>query len=172
MKPSEETSGSPLTFAATLEIIGINPFVQVPDAILEAIFHRAGKNKGAIPIRGDVNDRPYRQTLVRYKGIWRLYINLLMLPKSPKRIGETLRISIDFDPEDRSIAMPTALDEGLKSHPEAQQRFEKLSPSLQKEIVRYIARLKSTESVEANVQKAIAFLEGKGRFIGRELTEE
>ncbi|WP_207421354.1 hypothetical protein [Desertivirga brevis] len=33
-------------FTATIEIIGINPFVFVPDDILNSIFEQAGKSKG------------------------------------------------------------------------------------------------------------------------------
>ncbi|WP_245545484.1 YdeI/OmpD-associated family protein [Fluviicola taffensis] len=46
--------------------------------------------------------------------------------------------------------------------------FRGLTPSLQNEIVRYIANLKTEESVERNVIKAINFLLGKERFIGRD----
>lgn len=64
-----------MEFDAKIEIIGINPFVFVPDAILQNLFKLAGKDKGHIPVKGIINGSPYRQTLVRYSGAWRLYIN-------------------------------------------------------------------------------------------------
>jgi hypothetical protein len=39
---------------------------------------------------------------------------------------------------------------------------------MQKEIMRYINNLKTTESVERNVERAIRFLLGKDRFVGRD----
>ncbi|HUC83166.1 MAG TPA: hypothetical protein VMR70_19810 [Flavisolibacter sp.] len=66
-------------FKARIEIIGINPFVFVPDVILNALFQKAGVQKGPIPICGTINDKFYQQTLVRYQGSWRLYINTTML---------------------------------------------------------------------------------------------
>jgi uncharacterized protein YdeI (YjbR/CyaY-like superfamily) len=44
--------------------------------------------------------------------------------------------------------------------------FEGLRPSRQREIVRYIASLKSPASRQRNVGRAIAFLIGEGRFVG------
>ena len=90
-------------FKADIEIIGINPFVFVPEKILKRIFKQAGKDKGAIPINGLINEKPYKQTLVKYLGAWRLYINTSMLKNSPKRIGETIEVTIEFDTSDRTI---------------------------------------------------------------------
>lgn len=154
-------------FSALLEIIGINPYVQVPEMILKKILDQAGKSKGHIPVSGTVNGIPYRQTLLRYSGLWRLYINTTMLKDSPKRIGETLDLTIEFDPSNRTIPAPPDLTEALRNNPEAKARFDLLSPSAQKEIVRYIAQLKTPESRERNIVKAISFLLGKGPFIGR-----
>ena len=156
------------TFQATLEIIGINPYVQVPEAILTEIFKQAGKAKGYIPITGTINGLPYQQTLVKYSGLWRLYINTTMLKDSPKRIGESIELSIQFDSSDRSIEPHPKLTEALANDTEAQSVFDQLSPSMQKEIVRYIANLKTEESIQRNIEKAIGFLLGKGSFIGRQ----
>nr|WP_255724167.1 YdeI/OmpD-associated family protein [Terrimonas ginsenosidimutans] len=56
----------------------------------------------------------------------------------------------------------------LKDDPGARRVFDGLRPSLQHEIIRYIDHLKTPESVERNVARAIAFLLGKERFIGRD----
>jgi len=149
-------------------IIGINPYVSVPDGILQALFASSGKNRGSIPIRGTVNGNPYRQTLVKYAGEWRLYINMKMLKDSPKRIGEELEITVGFDPESRTIEMPARLAEALSEHPDAKSAFEGLSPSRRHEIVRYLAHLKSEAALEKNITRAIAFLQGKGNFAGRD----
>jgi hypothetical protein len=155
-------------FTAALDIIGVNPFVHVPGPVLEKLFGAAGRSSGPIPIRGSVNGKGYRQTLVRYDGAWRLYINMIMLPCSPQRIGELLEITVEHDPEDRSIPMHAALEAALRADVDAKAVFDSLRPSLQKEIVRYIANLKSDEAINRNVLRAIDFLNGKGRFVGRD----
>ena len=155
-------------FTATLHIIGVNPYVHVPDAILEALFAQAGRRKGTIPICGTVNALRYTQTLVRFQGAWRLYINTAMLKNSPKRVGEALAITVGYDPADRSFTIHPKLAAALAGNAEAKAVFEGLRPSLRVEIVRYIARLKSEDSVERNVARAIEFLLGRGRFVGRD----
>ncbi len=156
------------SFSAKIEIIGVNPFVFVPPDILQAIFTQAGKSKGHIPIKGVLNQKDYKQTLVKFLGEWRLYINTSMLKDSPKRIGEKVRISIQFDPESREIKPPADFIQALNKNRTAKAVFERLPPSRQMEIVRYIARLKTAEAQKKNIQRAIQFLLGKERFIGRE----
>lgn len=155
-------------FQASLEIMVGNPFVFVPEIILEEVFQQANKNKGAIPIRGTINGKPYQQTLVKYSGDWRLYINLKMLKDSPRRIGEEIDVEIEFDPNDRTIEPHPRFTEALIGNPQAKAVFDRLSPSRQKEIIRYIANLKTEESVERNVVRAVRFLLGEGKFVGRD----
>jgi uncharacterized protein YdeI (YjbR/CyaY-like superfamily) len=59
----------------------------------------------------------------------------------------------------------------LNSNPQAKERFEGLSPSLQKEIVRYISHLKTEASIDRNVDRAINFLLAKETFVGRKPLE-
>jgi hypothetical protein len=155
-------------FRAEIKIIGVNPFVFVPEKILAKIFKQAGKDKGKIPIRGTINDLPYKQTLIKYSGDWRLYVNTSMLKNSPKRIGETVELTIEFDPSDRSIEPHPKFVKALNENKRAKRVFDSLPPSLQFEIVRYIANLKTVESIDRNVVRAIDFLLGKARFVGRE----
>lgn len=157
-----------IAFCAVIELIGINPFVHLPEDVLEAIFKQADKYKSPIPVRGTVNGKPYRQTLVKYAGAWRLYINLEMLDRSTDKIGEEIEVTITFDPIDRSIAAHPTFLQALLMNPEAKQIFEVQPASLQKEIIRYISFLKTEKSIDHNVNKAIDFLLGNGRFLGRD----
>jgi len=155
-------------FYAKLELIGINPFVSVPIDILENIFSESGMKNGHIPIKGEVNQIPYKQTLVKFRGSWRLYINMKMLKNSPQRIGELIKLTIEFDRDDRNIEPHRLLVSAFSENPEAKTVFENLSISKQQEIIRYIFCLKTEESVIKNVQRAINFLNGKERFLGRD----
>lgn len=160
--------GKTWAFSATIDIIGINPFVHLPPDILAAICKVADKDKGPIPIKGAINGEAYRQTLVKYSGAWRLYINTVMLKNSPKRIGETIQVTIAFDPDERVTPIHPKLAQALAANKAAKATFDKLPASRQHEIVRYIAHLKTEASVDRNVAKAIDFLNGKARFVGRD----
>jgi len=157
-----------INFKAKLEIIGINPFVFIPEKHLLRIFEMAKRDKGNIKIKVSVNKgQVFPQTLLRYKGDWRLYINTKMLKDSPKKIGEQLDISLELDLEERIIPIHSSLQKALELNTEANIVFQSLTPSFKKEIIRYISNLKTEESVERNVVKAIDFLLGKGDFVGR-----
>jgi len=155
-------------FQAKIQIIGVNPYVLIPATVLKAVFAQAGKDKGAIPIKGMIDGHPYIQTLVRYSGKWRLYLNTPMRKAAGKDVGDTVDITICYDPADRTVPMHPKLEKAFKVNKEARAVFEKLSPSRKKEILRYLHFSKNEETTVRNVAKAINFLCGKERFIGRD----
>ncbi|MFC1226592.1 YdeI/OmpD-associated family protein [Pedobacter sp. BG31] len=157
----------PKPFAAEIKIIGINPFVFVPEEVLNYVFHQSGKNKGKLPVKMKIDGHEFKQTLVKYAGDWRLYLNMPMRKAAGKGIGDTATFEIEFDPKERIIDMHPKLIEALAKHQEAKEVFDGLSPYLQKEIVGYIENLKTEASVDKNVKRAIVFLLGEERFIGR-----
>ncbi|UOU97291.1 YdeI/OmpD-associated family protein [Chryseobacterium daecheongense] len=156
-------------FTAKLEIIGINPFVFIPKDILNTIFETSGRNKSPIPVKGTVNDKEFKQNLMKYLGEWRLYINLTMLPNSPKRIGETIEVSVEYDDSDRSISIHPDLDRAIKEDPVVLKNFEALIPSRKHELIRYIHHLKTEESIRRNIDKIIRHLKGETDFFGKKI---
>lgn len=56
------------TFSATIEIIGVNPYVYLPKVLLNAIFKQAGKDKGEIPVSMTIDGHMFIQTLLKYTG--------------------------------------------------------------------------------------------------------
>ena len=156
-------------FTAKLDIIGINPFVYIPDEILKEIFETSGRNKSPIPVKGTVNGKEYTQNLMKYLGDWRLYINMMMLKDSPKRIGEKIEILIEYDSSDRAISIHPQLDKAIKENPVAQKNFEELIPSRKSELIKYINNLKTEESIQRNVEKIIRHLHGEIDFFGKKI---
>ena len=145
-------------FSATIYKIGINPVVDPPDKILDAIFKQAGRSKGPIPVRGKLNGAEFVQTLVKYKGAWRLYINGPMLKDSGLAVPDTAKIEIEFDPRSRDVALPKELETALKRDKKASEVYESLSPSRRKEISKYIGSLRTPEAVAKNVERVIRHL--------------
>lgn len=155
------------TFTATLEIIGINPFVFIPEEILDQIFNDSGRNKSPIPVKGMVNGNEFKQNLMKYLGEWRLYVNLTMLKNSPKRIGEVIEVAVEYDDADRSIAIHPQLEKAIKESAVAAANFEKLIPSRKHELIRYINNLKTEASIQRNIERIIRHLHGETDFYGK-----
>ena len=157
-----------IKFKAKIEIIGVNPFVFLPERVLRQIFVQAGKDKGKIPVRIKIDGHPFPQTLIKWSGAWRLYLNTPMRKAARKEVGDTASFEIAYDPRERTVPMHPKLARALQENKEAKDVFESLRPSLQLEINRYISFLKTESSVDRNVTKAIQFLLGKGRFVARD----
>jgi uncharacterized protein YdeI (YjbR/CyaY-like superfamily) len=64
--------------------------------------------------------------------------------------------------------MPTWFKRALAVNPLAKKNWEMLTPSRQKEILRYLARLKSPEARARNLARALGVLSGDAsRFMAR-----
>ena len=74
-----------------------------------------------------------------------------MRKHTPKRIGEIITVTTEHDPEERTIPMHPKLKASLQKNEKAMVVFEKLTPSLQKETLRYIHHLKGEDSIDRNV---------------------
>ena len=156
------------SFAAKIYKIGVNPYVLLPPALLKYIFQKAGKDKGAIPVQLTIGGKDFIQNLVKYSGKWRLYLNGPMRKAAGKDVGDKIDLQVDFDPKPRTTPIHPKLRKAFKENTPAKMAFEKLSPSRQKEILRYINFLKSEESVDKNIKRAIAHLTNNKPFVGRQ----
>jgi len=158
------------SFSQKISIIIGNPYVRPPDKVLNSIFKQAGKSKGPIPVRGTINGAEFIQTLVKYQGDWRLYVNMIMLKAAgikfpPSNIssvvGTKVKIEVEFDPSSREFPLNPKLGKALEKSKKAKQAYEALAPYRKKEINRYLGFMKSKESVDKNVGKIILHLLGK-----------
>jgi hypothetical protein len=165
-----------ISFVAIVSIINGNPYVRPPDKVLNFIFIQANKETGPIPVQGKINGAPFTQSLVRYQGDWRLYVNIIMAKaagiKFTKSISEIMGTRISFEIGYNSnppvFDVPKFLKDALVKSPRALSAFEKLIPSRKKEINRYFSWIKSDEAKERNLKKLMSVLEGtEDRFMAR-----
>lgn len=157
-------------FTIDIAIINGNPYVTPPEKVLAAIFQQAGKDKGTIPIRGKLNGTDFKQTLVRYEGDWRLYLNGVMLRNAGikfrdgeihKVVGTPVKIDVEFDPESREIPMHPKLAAALRQDKKAQAAFDELPPYRKHEINRYLSFAKTEATVDKNIVQILLHLRGE-----------
>ena len=146
------------SFSAKILIIGINPYVLLPAKVLKKIFEQAGKDRGPIPIRGTINQKKFTQTLVKYSGKWRLYLNTPMRKSAGIDVGDVADVEIQFDPTERITPMHPKLKSALEKNKVALKNFNKLTPSRKKEIMRYINSLKTETVIDKNIKRVIELL--------------
>jgi uncharacterized protein YdeI (YjbR/CyaY-like superfamily) len=87
-------------------------------------------------------------------------------------VGDVVSITLAFDDEYKSgpaHPMPPWFGHELDRNPKARKGWANLTPSRQKEILRYFAGLKSAAARERNLQRALHVLVGgNARFMARE----
>jgi bacteriocin resistance YdeI/OmpD-like protein/uncharacterized protein DUF1905 len=148
-------------FRSTIAVLGINPYVSLPAVHLKALFRAAGRSSGPLPILVTINGVAFKQTLVKYQGEWRLYLNARMRQVAGKEAGQRLVLGVDFDPAPRVEPMPPELELAFAEDGAALAAFQALAPSRKKEILRYLNQAKTRTTLHRNVGKVIAFLLGR-----------
>ena len=162
-----------LRFRARIEINGINPYV--PVKATQAARLKRGWRK-PMPVRITVNGKPaaapWRSNLMpRGDGGFFLYLHERVRKASGTKVGDVASVTIEFDEAYRggpAGPMPRWFSVELKRNAAALKGWKALPPSRQKEVVRYLVRLKSPDAKARNVQKAIHVLAGaEARFMAR-----
>ena len=161
-----------LRFNSTILIRGINPYVPVSAA-------RAGKLRPAwrkpMPVLVRINGKPrsgWRINMMpRGDGGYYLYLHGEVREASGTKVGDRVTVEISFDEDYQGgplHSMPPEFEKALARTPRAKKAWDALIPSRKKEVLRYLAGLKSAEAKDRNVERAIRVLGGEpGRFMAR-----
>ena len=169
----EPGSSAALTFSARIKLKGINPYVLVSAARSRRI---RPDWKKPMPVLVQVNGRPEPAWPINMMpagdGSFFLYLDRIVHAASSTCVGDLGEVSIAFDAHYRSgpqHELPPAFASGLDANSAAKMRWESLSPSLRKEVLRYLASLKTDGARQRNVERAIRVLGGaKERFLARD----
>jgi hypothetical protein len=166
-----------LRFQSLIKINNINPYVLV--TAKNAARLKKGWRK-PLPVCVQVNgkpDTPWRINLMPIgDGSFYLYLHGDVRKASGTKVGDKVTLEVRFDGEYKNgpmHPMPSWFDAALDQNPRARQNFGALTPSRQKEILRYFSNLKSPEAQARNVQRAMRVLSGdKERFMARSWNEK
>ena len=145
-------------FSGMVHKIDINPYMEVPDRIIQKLQQDAKIVKGPIPVAGRLRDKLFSTTVVRFRGMWRLYLNLPMRRDANVEVGDKVNVSIWFDKAPRTVPAPRKFKMALSKNKGARETFQRLAPSRQKEILRYLNNLKQPAVLERNIEKVIRSL--------------
>lgn len=146
-------------FKAAIYKIGINFCVDVPAGITSQLT----AVKGYIRIKGAVNKIPFTKSLVPVKNApYRLFINTITIKDIRKMVGQIAEFVIEQDTSDpeQEYPMPAALLQQLQQNG-LLANFEALSPSRRKEVLRYLANIKTAQTLQKNIDKVISQLKDK-----------
>lgn len=128
----------------------------MPAPILAGLREISGKKTGPVPVVGRVSGVRFRTTIVKYANGWRLYLNTDVRRRTEVNVGDRIDLALHYDPAPRVVPMPPRFAAALAKNPKAKAGFENLTPSHRKDILSYLNSLKTEESLERNIPKAIA----------------
>jgi len=152
-----------ISFQTKIKKEGINPYVDPP----LGTGTKLGKGKGVIPVKVLLDGKSFLANLMplgakRTKAApgqhHRLYLHGNMRRSIGKDEGDRVRVVLALDLKPRLEPMNPVFDRALKKDLKARRVFDGLSPSHQKELKRYLNHLKSSEALQRNVDKAMAYL--------------
>ena len=152
---------SGIRFSATVHKLGINPCVDVPEPVVTRLLHAACRTSGPVPVKGTINQTPIVATVVKYQGAWRLYLNSEMRRVSGVDVGDTVTVTLSFDPRPRVLPIPKQLEQALGKHRKAKAIWDQLAPSHRREYLSYLNSLKTAATLERNVEKVIRSLRSR-----------
>jgi hypothetical protein len=141
-------------FQAVIEDAGDGgAYVRIPFDV-EAIY---GKKR--VKIIASIEGEPYRGTLVRMGTPQHVLIILKEIrQKVGKSFGDAVMVELEEDTEPRVVEVPPDLQQALLDHPPAQDKFNKLSYTHQKEYVRWVTEAKREDTRQKRIVKTVEML--------------
>lgn len=170
---TEKAATTAITVEAVVEQQGQNPLVRIDAATAR---HIRGEWRRAMPVLVRVNGESttawHTNMMPAGDGSYLLYLHHEMRKAASVSVGDVVIIDVIFDAAYRNgplHALPSWFEGPLATSPTASVNWQRLSPSRQKEVLRYFAGLKSDEAKDRNLERVMRVLEGANeRFMGRD----
>lgn len=111
---------------------------------------------GQVKVKATFDGIPYRGSLAPMGGGKHVLGMLKEIREAlNKQIGDTVRVALSRDTEERVLELPEELQAAFREHPAAKAAFDKLSPSRQREQARSVAEAKKPETRMERARKII-----------------
>jgi hypothetical protein len=161
-----------LRISAKISVRGINPYVLVS---AEQARRLKPDWRRALPVILRIAGLPGQHWSTNLMpvgdGSFYLYLHEQMRRAAAAGIGDRIRAELQFNAAYRggpTHSMPKWFKDALRRAPSALRNWRRLSPSRQKEILRYFASLKSEAAQIRNLDRAMGVLSGRrARFMAR-----
>jgi hypothetical protein len=165
-----------MKFRATIALNGINPYVRVGADRARRL--RPGWRR-PMPVLVQIDgqpDPPWRINMMPIgDGGFYLYLHAAVRNASKAGVGDRVTVALAFDAGYRGgpmHAMPADLVQRLAAEPRCGAAWDALPPSRKKEVLRYLAGLKSAAARQRNIERALRVLAGaRERFMARDWNE-
>lgn len=125
-----------------MDAAGIKP----PFDVVE-VFQR----KGRVPVKGTINGFPFRSSVMNMGNGHMMAVNADMRAGAKCKAGDMVSVVMELDEEKRTVEVPGYLKKIISGDSKAQEFWDKLSFTHQKEYVRAIEDAKKPETREKRI---------------------
>ncbi len=116
-------------------------------------------SRARVRVRGTLNGCEFRSFVFPTSdGGFFMMVDRGLRAAAEVMTGDLVRVVVELDDEARFVEVPDDLEQALLAHPVARARFERLSASRKREIVRYVGNGKGEEKRPGRIERAIARL--------------
>ncbi|HRH57809.1 MAG TPA: YdeI/OmpD-associated family protein [Chitinophagales bacterium] len=107
----------------------------------------------------------YRGLLTKYSGAYHMIINKEIRAQLGKKAGDTIKVKIEEDLDERSIEMPKVMIDFFKNEKALKPVFDKMSHTHHREYVSWISSAKKEETIQNRLLKFRELLQAKADTI-------
>ncbi|MBC7888308.1 MAG: DUF1905 domain-containing protein [Ferruginibacter sp.] len=129
---------------------GNNLGIEVPETVIEQLG--AGKRP---PVIIEIKNYTYKSTVGVMGGKFLIPLSSEHRKKVQVSGGETVEINLSLDKEPRTVELPKAFSDKLKSNKTAKAFFDMLSPGNKMKIVTLLETAKTEETLNRRLEKII-----------------
>jgi len=146
-------AAGPKTFRAVLEPDGTH--LRWVIARLPFDFKKTWPMRRGRRVRGEINGFAFRTSLFSDHGGtgYFLLVNKKMQAGAGARAGERVTIRLEPDLEERETLMPTELARELRSEPGLRKWFDAMTPSMRRDIGRFVAEPKTPKTRQKRAEQ-------------------
>jgi uncharacterized protein YdeI (YjbR/CyaY-like superfamily) len=111
--------------------------------------------RNRLRVRGEIEGFPFRTSLFAESrgGSHFLLVNKKMQAGAKARVGDKARIKLEPDLEERPAVIPAELERELKGDRKLRKWFEGVSPSMRREIGKWVGEAKVAETRQKRAEK-------------------
>ena len=121
--------------------------------------------KARVPVRGTINDQPFRSSLCNMGGGHLLGLNAELRAAAKCKAGDIVDVVLERDREERVVEVPADIKKMIASNKIAQATWDSLSFTHKKEWVRAIQEAKKEETRQSRIKKMMDALKA-GKRVG------
>jgi hypothetical protein len=146
------------SFKAVILVDGLNAFIQVPKGLVRAAAPLAEKRR--IRVAGRIDGHPFSAMIVPARdGRDRLYVNGGMRARADVDVGD--RVAIELHPiHTEEVVIPADVQDAL-ARADLKQRFEALSPTHRRELIRFVDDARSAKNRLRRIEGTLSHLHGE-----------